>query len=209
VNPKWDRLKRILRRWEYHVGILGVVLTVALAVAVVYYWEFVNALGGYGYFGAFIISVLGGATIIVPVPMLVVLFALGGVMKPSFGAFFGPVFVGLAAGLGETLGALTIYMTGYGGGTALVNLNRGRFKGVYSRIVNWVERRGSLILFVTSATLFNPFFYPASLAAGALRFGIRKYSLICLGGKTLKGMTIAFAGYWGLRGLLRMLGMPI
>ena len=211
MNPKWDRLKRVLRRWEYHVGILGVVLTVALAVAVVYYWEFVNELGGYGYFGAFIISVLGGATIIVPVPMLVVLFALGGVMKPSFGALFGPVFVGLAAGAGETLGALSIYMTGYGGGAAIVNLNLngGRFKSVYSRVVSWVERRGSLILFVTSATLFNPFFYPASLAAGALRFGIRRYSLICLGGKTLKGMTIAFAGYWGLRGLLRILGMPI
>ena len=211
MSFNWDKLRRVLKRWEYHVGILGIVLTVALAVAVVYFWEFVNAIGGYGYLGAFIISVLGGATIIVPVPMLVVLFALGGVMKPSFGALFGPVFVGLAAGVGETLGALSIYMTGYGGGTAIVNLslNGGRFKSLYSRIVSWVERRGSLILFVTSATLFNPFFYPASLAAGATRFGIRKYALICLGGKTLKGMTVAFAGYWGLRGLLRTLGMPL
>lgn len=209
MNFNWDRLKRVLKRWEYHIGILGIILTVGLAVAVVYFWEFVNTLGGYGYLGAFIISVLGGATVIVPVPMIMVLFALGGVMKPSFGPWCGPLFIGLAAGLGETLGALSIYMTGYGGGTALVNLDHGKFKAAYSRIVSWVERRGSLILFVTSATLFNPFFYPASLAAGALRFGIKRYSLICLGGKTIKGMTIAFAGYWGLRGLLRMLGMPI
>ena len=209
VSFNWDKIKRVLKRWEYHLGVWGIILTVALAVAVVYYWEFVNKLGGYGYLGAFVISILGGATVIVPVPMIMVLFALGGVMKPSFGPWFGPVFIGLAAGVGETIGALSVYMTGYGGGTALVNLDRGKFKSLYSGVLRWVERRGSLILFITSATLFNPFFYPASLAAGAMRFGIRRYILICLGGKTLKGMTIAFAGYWGLRGLLRMLGMPI
>lgn len=209
MNFNRDKLKQVSKRWEFHVGIWGIILTVGMAVAVVYFWEFVNAIGGYGYLGAFIISILGGATIIVPVPMIVVLFALGGVMKPSFGPWCGPLFVGLAAGLGETLGALSIYMTGYGGGAAIVNLDFGKIKSVYSRVVGWVQRRGSLILFVTSATLFNPFFYPASLAAGASRFSIRRYVLICWAGKTVKGMTIAFAGYWGLRSLLRMLGMPI
>lgn len=209
MSFKWDRLRGALRRWEYYGGVLGIVLTVGLAVAVVYFWKFVQGLGGYGYLGAFIISLLGGATIVVPVPMLAVLFALGGVMKPSFGPLFGPLFVGIAAGLGESVGALTIYMTGYGGGTALANLNHRRIRAVYSRLTSWIERRGSLTLFVLSATLFNPFFYPASLAAGALRFGIRKYFLICWAGKTVKGLTVAFAGYWGLRGLLRMLGMPL
>ena len=197
------------KKKAYIFGVFGAVTTLLMAGAVIYFWEFVNELGGYGYLGAFLISVLGGATIVVPVPMLAVLFALGGVMKPSFGPLFGPLFVGAAAGLGETLGALTIYMTGYGGGSALINLNHGRIQALYSRLTSWMERRGSLTLFVLSATLFNPFFYPASLAAGAVRFGIQRYSLICLGGKTIKGLTVAYAGYWGLRGLLRMLGMPM
>ncbi len=188
-------------RSAYYLGILGVVLTIAMAVAVVYFWEFVRAFEGYGYAGAFLISILGGATIIVPVPMLAVVFALGGVMEY-------PVFVGLAAGLGETLGALTIYMTGHGAGTALYNSKHGKLQAAYERLMGLMERRGSITLFLLSAVI-NPFFYPAALTAGALRFGIKRYFLICLAGKTIKGMTVVYVGYWGLGSLLRWLGMPV
>ena len=195
------QVRKGLAKKTYIVGIVGIVVTLLMAVAVIYFWEFVRALEGYGYAGAFFISVLGGATVIVPVPMLAVVFALGGVMKY-------PVLVGIAAGLGETLGALTIYMTGYGGGAPFINSRHGRIQAVYLRLMHWMERRGSLILFVLSAVL-NPFFYPAALAAGALRFGIRRYFVICWSGKTIKGLTVAYAGFWGLRGLLRILGMPV
>jgi len=196
------KVGKVLTKKAYIPGIVGIIATLLIAVAVIYFWEFVQTLGGYGYLGAFLISILGGATIIVPVPVLAVVFALGGVMKY-------PVLVGVAAGLGESLGGLAIYMTGYGGGTALINIKHSKIQAVYSRILRWMERRGSWTLFVASAVLFSPFFYPASLAAGALRFGIYRYFLICLAGKTVKGMTVAFAGYWGLRALLRMLGIPI
>ena len=196
------------RRWEFYVGALGLILTIGMAVAIVFYWDNIQEVGHYGYLGAFIISVFGGATYIAPVPMTPVVFSLGTVLKPSFAPIMGPVLVGAAAGLGETLGGLTIYMTGYGGGTALINSNRRRVQAVYSRILRWVEKRGALTLFILSATL-NPFFYPAGLAAGALRFGIKRYFFICLAGKIIKGMTVAFAGYWGLGSILRTFGIPI
>jgi len=185
----------------YILGIIGVVVTLFMAIAVVYYWEWVRALEGYGYVGAFLISILGGATIIVPVPMLAVVFALGGVMKYTW-------LVGAAAGLGETVGALTIYMTGYGSGAAFYNSRHGKIQAAFERLMKLMEQRGSITLFLLSSVI-NPFFYPAALAAGALRFGIRRYFLICWGGKTIKGMTVAYVGYYGLRGLLRMLGMPV
>jgi len=188
------------KKTAYILGVLGVILTLLLAAAVILFWESILALEGYGYLGAFLISILGGATIIIPVPMLAVIFALGGVLPPYW--------VGIAAGLGETVGAVTIYMTGYGGGTAFVYSKHGKVQAVYSRLMRWMERRGSWTLFVLSAVL-NPFFYPAALAAGALRFGLQRYFLICLAGKLIKGITVAYAGYWGLRGLLRMLGMPV
>ena len=193
-----QEVKRVSKKQAYIVGTIGAIATVFMAVAVVYFWEFVRALEGYGYLGVFLISILGGATIIVPVPMLAVVFALGGVLTPYW--------VGVAAGLGETAGALIIYMTGHGAGTALFSSN-GKLQSAYLRMMKLMERRGSLTLFLLSAIL-NPFFYPAALAAGALRFGIRRYFLICWAGKTIKGLTVAYAGYWGLRGLLRMLGMP-
>lgn len=194
------RHRSISPRVAYILGIIGVALSVLMAAAVVYFWQFVRQLEGYGLLGAFLISVLGGATIIVPVPMLAVIFALGGVAKHTW-------LVGIVAGLGETVGALTIYMTGRGWWSALYPRKPGKIQATYERMMHLMERRGSLTLFFLSAVL-NPFFYPAALAAGALRFGIRKYFIICWLGKTIKGLTIAYAGFLGLRGLLQMLGMP-
>lgn len=194
-------VKKISTKAAYALGIFGIAATLLMAAAVVYYWEWVRALGAYGYLGAFLISILGGATIIVPVPMLAVVFALGRVMEY-------PWLVGIANGLGETVGALTIYITGYGGGSALYNHTHGRLQSAYEKLIQLMERRGWLILFVLAAVL-NPFFYPAALAAGALRFGAKRYLLITCAGKIIKGLTVAYAGYWGLRGLLRMLGAPI
>jgi len=180
-----------------------------MAVAVVVYWDDIRNLQQYGYLGAFLISVFGGATIIAPIPMTPVVFFLGTVMRPELAPHLGPVFVGVAAGLGETIGGISIYMTGYGGGAAALNgIKHGRFQKVFARLMNWMERRGSLVLFVLSAVL-NPFFYPAAIVAGATRFGIRKYLLICLAGKTIKGISVAAAGYWGLGSILRALGVPI
>ena len=205
---KWTRWERVLKRWEYWIGVAGLALTVGVVVAVILYFDDIQALGGYGYLGAFLIGVFGGATYIAPVPMLPVIFVLGTVLKPSFAPYLGPVFVGAAAGLGETIGALTIYMTGYGGGAALASSKHTKVRAIYSRILGWMERRGALVLFIFSAVV-NPFFYPIALTAGATRFGVRRYFLICWGGKTIKGISIAAAGYWGLGSILRALGVPI
>ena len=64
------------------------------------------------------------------------------------------------------------------------------------------------LLFFLSAVI-NPFFYPAALTAGALKFGIKKFFFICWAGKTIKGISVAAAGYWGLGSILRALGVPI
>jgi len=199
-STRWDKLIQILGRWEYLIGILGILLTIGMAVAIILFWEEVRVLEHYGYIGVFVISFLGGATILAPVPMTPVVFALGGVLNPAL--------VGAAAGLGETIGGLAIYMTGYGGGTALIDANHGKIQAAYSRVLAWMRRRGGWTLFLLSAVV-NPFFYPAGLAAGALRFGVKRFFFICWGGKTIKGMTVAFAGYLGLRALFGALGIPV
>jgi membrane protein YqaA with SNARE-associated domain len=213
LNQNPSKLKQVLGKWQYHVGIWSILLTVGLAVAIVFYWEDIRETAQYGYLGAFIISVFGGATILAPIPMTPVIFALGAVLKPSFAPYLGPVFLGMVAGAGETIGGVSIYMTGLGGGTAIGAFSHNRFQGsrlhkAYQWMMRWVEKRGSLTLFILSAVI-NPLFYPAALAAGAMRFGLRRYILICWGGKTIKGITVAAVGYWGLGGLLRLFGIPI
>ena len=188
-------------KWAYILGIFGIVATILMALAVVLYGKELSALQQYGYLGAFIISILGGATIIIPVPMLAIVFALGGVMEYTW-------LVGLAAALGELIGALTIYMTGHGAGRVLVNSKHGKVQRAYEKVLGLMERKGPLTLFIV-ASVINPFFYPAALAAGVLRFGLKKYIVIVLAGKIIKCMTVVYAGYWGIKGIFRAIGIEL
>lgn len=209
TSGRLNKLKGALRRWEFWVGVITVTITFGLAIAIVLYWEFIQELEGYGYMGGFFISALGGATVIIPVPMLAVQFALGGILKPGFGPdLIGPAFVGLACGLGETLGGLIIYVTGYTSGTPLADAEAGRAKRAYLWLTRLIRRRGSWTLFILSA-IMNPFYYPAALAAGAIRFGFWRYLLITFAGKTIKVTGIAYAGYFGLRGIFSALGINL
>ncbi|HTY82121.1 MAG TPA: VTT domain-containing protein [Dehalococcoidales bacterium] len=191
-------------KWAYVLGILGIVLTILMAAAIIIFKDWVQELRQYGYVGAFFISILGGATIIIPVPMLAVVFALGGAMKGPWEV----ALVGLSAALGEYVGALTIYMTGHGAGRALSTSKHGRVQKAYERMLALMEKRGPIVLFAV-ASVVNPFFYPAALAAGALRFGLKKYTVIVLAGKLIKCMTIVYAGYYGLKGLLHAIGIEV
>ena len=71
-----------------------------------------------------------------------------------------------------------------------------------------MERKGPLTLFIV-ASVINPFFYPAALAAGVLRFGLKKYIVIVLAGKIIKCMTVVYAGYWGIKPIFRAIGIEL
>ena len=188
-------------KWAIILGIFGIVATILMAVAVVVWNEELRELHHFGYAGAFAISVLGGATIIIPVPALAVVFTLGGVMEYAW-------LVGIASALGELVGALTIYMTGHGAGRAISNSKHGKIQAAYEKLLGLMERRGPIVLFIV-ASVVNPFFYPAALAAGALRFGILKYTVIVLAGKIIKCMTVVYAGYFGLKGIFQAIGVDL
>jgi membrane protein YqaA with SNARE-associated domain len=188
-------------RWAYIIGSLGIVLTVLMALAIIYFGNAVREMAQYGYIGAFFISILGGATVIIPVPMLAIVFALGSVMQY-------PWLVALSAAAGELIGALTIYMTGKGAGHALSSSKHGRIQRAYDKVLSLMERRGALTLFIVTSVV-NPFFYPAAFAAGALRFGLKRYIPIVLAGKIIKSFTVVYAGYFGLKGIFHAVGIDL
>jgi len=181
----------------YTLAITGIILTLAMAAAIIVFDEEVKGLQQYGYVGAFFISILGGATVIIPVPMLAVVFALGGVMPF-------PWLVALSAALGELIGALIIYMTGQGAGRAIGGSKHGRIQKAYDKMLGLMERRGAITLFVVTS-IVNPFFYPAAFACGALRFGLKKYLSIVLVGKVIKCMTIVYLG----KGIFQAFGVDV
>ena len=149
------------------------------------------ARSAYGYLGVFLISLIGNATVILPVPSFAVVLAGGAVMNP--------VLVGLVAGVGEPLGELTGYLAGYGGRAVIEDRAR------YERISYWMRRRGFLTLLILSA-IPNPFFDIAGITAGMLRFPVLKFLLACWLGKTAKALVLAHLGYLSLDWISSWLG---
>jgi hypothetical protein len=210
VTPEKRRLARLWERWG---GILTLLLTFGLAVLFAFNWRSLEQISGYGYFGGFAVSALGGGTVFVPIPMAAVQFTLGGLMVPLFGpAFLAPLFVGLISSFGETIGAMSIYLAGLSGATPLskpaTGKQEGRIQRLYTRLSGLMKRRGALVMFAVSAVM-NPFFFPTALACGATRLGAKKYFTVVFAGKFIKVTTIAYAGYFGLRGLFEWLGIQV
>jgi membrane protein YqaA with SNARE-associated domain len=175
---------------KLYLRILILVIVLGITAAIFIFRDRVANLAGYGYLGAFLISLLSSATIILPIPGIAVIFALG--------ATYDPYLVGLAAGAGSALGELSGYMAGYSG--------QGVFKKsrTYLRMEGWMKRRGWLAIFVL-AFVPNPIFDLAGAAAGILKYPAWKFLLFCFLGKTPRSILIAFAGAWALEGVLKFI----
>jgi len=180
------------RRWtkQHWVGVLLVAGIVVVFVAVYLLSKVMGDAWLYGYLGIFIISLMASATLIIYIPAFPVIFVMGAVLNPFL--------VALMVGLAEPIGELTGYMAGYSGKVALQN------RRFYTRLEPWMRRRLPLVLFGLSA-IPNPLTDIGGLAAGALRYPIWKFLLVMFAGKTVKGLLVAFAGYWTLRLLVRYL----
>ncbi len=200
-TAKDTAVPRKSNKWILIIGISCVVITILMCVAIIVYKDQVKELQNYGYLGAFFISILGGATVIVPVPMLAIVFALGAVMPM-------PWLVAIVAALGELIGALTIYFTGRSAGHALSQSRHGWIQKTYDKVMSFIKKRAAVTLFVVTS-IVNPFFYPAAFAAGAMKFGLRKYILVVLAGKLIKSFTVVYAGYFGLKGIFRAVGIEL
>jgi len=195
--------KKSARR-SYILGIFGVILTVLMFAAIIIFNDSLSEMQEWGYVGAFFISILGGATVIVPIPMLAVIFALGSAMGNPWQV----ALLGMAAAIGEVIGGLTIYMTGQGAGRAISVNKNSRIQKAYERMLKFIERRGTLALFLVTF-IINPFFYPAAFACGALRMGLKRFIPVIFIGKIIKCMTIVYAGYFGLKGIFRAIGIEL
>jgi membrane protein DedA with SNARE-associated domain len=191
-------------RKAYVFGILGLALTAGAFAAIIIFRDELRGMEQWGYLGAFLISILGGATVIIYVPMQPVVFALGGTMAGPWQAFV----LGMAAAAGEVIGGLTIYMTGQGAGKTISSSKNPRVQKTYEKMLNFIRRRGAIALFLVTF-IMNPFFYPAAFACGALGMDLKKFVPVIIAGKIIKCMTVVYAGYFGLKAIFHALGIAI
>jgi membrane protein YqaA with SNARE-associated domain len=177
MNKITSTKKAGLRKWL--IPLLALLLVLAISVALFFVGrnpELIAELEGYGYFGVFLISLVGNASILLPGIVLSLLTGLGIIFYPISG-LAGVVMVGVAGGVGAAIGELVGYMVGYTGRGIVENSK------LYWRLVGWVKRWGALAIFIFA--LLPLFFDLVALAAGVLRFPLWKFVLVCWLGRTI------------------------
>jgi uncharacterized membrane protein YdjX (TVP38/TMEM64 family) len=170
-------------RLEYTL-LLGVGFMLTLfAIGFFYFSTDISNLRSYGYFGVFLINVVGAASILLPSPAAASVLGGGALLDDFLGvpAWF---WVGIVAGCGEAIGEFSGYVAGYGGRVILEE------RPIYARIKSWMQRKGTLTMFLMS-TIPNPLFDVAGLAAGAVQMPMRSFFFAVLGGKIIKDMWLA------------------
>ena len=156
-------------------------LVLCVTIALFVFRNEITKLGNYGYLGTFLLSLATNATIILPMPNILMILPLG--------ATFNPLYIGLAAGIGGALGEMTAYVAGYSGsGIWHDNPN-------YLKAMGWLRKWGMLIVFIFAVSPMP--LDLIGLAAGNLRLPAWKFFLPCWIGKTIKYIVLAYAGYWG------------
>lgn len=175
------------------VPLLTLFSITVISVALFFYGrnpETVAELGKLRYLGAFLISLIGNASVLLPGIVLPILTALGVDYYQASGEIAGPIIVGLAGGTGAAIGEIVGYMAGYSGSAIIENKKR------YQRLVGWVRRWGAIGIFVFA--LIPLVFDLVGIAAGVLRFPLWKFLLVCWLGRTLLyvGVVVAIALGW-------------
>jgi membrane protein YqaA with SNARE-associated domain len=134
----------------------------------------------YGYLGIFIASLLGAASVLIPIPYTILIFMLGKILDPNL--------LAISAGAGAAAGELFGYIMGYFG-RALVSEEKKRKMDYMLRVFN---RYGSPAIFIFALTPLpdDLIFIPL----GIMRYSFIKTFIPCLIGKITMSFILAYSG---------------
>lgn len=171
--------------------VIALLAVIGISVYIFSIRDQAQELARYGYPGIFLLSILANATVLLPAPGVLFVFAMG--------AVFHPIGVALAAGAGAALGELSGYLAGFSGQAVVERV------GAYQRLREWMENnpRWVSVTILVLAFIPNPLFDLGGITAGTLKMPVARFLFWCWVGKTLKMLLFAYAGASSLRWLFR------
>jgi uncharacterized membrane protein YdjX (TVP38/TMEM64 family) len=166
------------------VLVVGVVVSISVVFLIVASgketWESV------GYPSAFLLGLIGAASVIIPVPTTVALLSVAGLR------IFDPTLLALAFGFGAAVGQLTSYMVGRAGRMVIGNKRKRRLDAM----LKIFERYGMIAVFIFALTplpdslLFIPM--------GLVHYSLWKIFVAAVAGKITMSLIIThFGGIMG------------
>lgn len=145
-----------------------------------------------GYFGVFLLSLIGSASVVIPVTGIAFVCA-----APNLG--MSPIWVAVIASVAESIGEFSGYILGLSG------REFAKKSKLYPSLENWTKRYGAIML-TMSASIPNPFFDLVGISAGALRYPVAKFFAAVWIGKLIKSLTIAYGCYYGIQFVTELFG---
>ena len=136
----------------------------------------------YGYFGIFLISLVGASSIFFPIPCTVVIFTLGGL------GVFDPALIAVVAGIGSAFGEFSGYLLGFGGRRVIGE----KYKEKMEFLMKVFDRFGPIVIFLFALTplpddlLFIPL--------GVIRYSLVRALIPALIGKICMNFIVAYSG---------------
>jgi membrane protein DedA with SNARE-associated domain len=154
----------------------------------------------YGYFGIFLISLLGATSVFIPIPYTVVIFTLGGLRIGGNWAF-DPLWIAVASGIGAAIGEFSGYLIGFGGRRVIGE----KYKKKMDFLMKLFKKFGPIMIFVFALTplpddlLFIPL--------GIMRYSLLQAFIPALLGKFFSNLIIAYSGRLSLQIIRDLFGV--
>jgi uncharacterized membrane protein YdjX (TVP38/TMEM64 family) len=139
-----------------------------------------DIVANYGYTGAFLISIFGNFTVFFPVPFVVTIYA--------FGATLNPFMLGIACGIGSTIGEFSAYLIGRGG-RRVVDKRYGQRLETAKLLV---QKYGMMIIFVFAVLPLPDDLILIPL--GMIKYSLKRAMIAMFLGKLIMCTTVAYAG---------------
>jgi membrane protein YqaA with SNARE-associated domain len=147
----------------------------------------------YGYFGIFLLSLIGASSIFFPIPYTVVIFILG--------RTYDPLWIAVAAGFGSTIGEFSGYVLGFGGRKVISE----KYKKKIDVLTKLLNRYGPLLVFIFALTPLpdDLVFIPL----GVMRYSILRTFIPALIGKFFMNLIVAYSGRFSIQIIKQVFGI--
>jgi len=151
-----------------------------------------NFIISFGYFGIFIVSIIGTATILFPFPVDIIIFTSSG--------FFNPLLIGIIAGIGSAIGELTSYYIGRAGRKfVIIKIKEGER---FSKAEKLLNKYGfwTIPLFAFTPLPMDII----GLICGNIKYSVKKFFIGLLIGKIPRSLIFALAGNYAMSWILEL-----
>ena len=160
----------------------------------------------FGLIGFFVASIIANASIILPIPIDIVVFGYFGYLG-TLGInsnIVDPLILGIVVGTGAAIGEMSGYFIGMAGVKSFEKMKKSELENIH-RLKEKISDKGIPIV---AFFAFTPLPFDAiGLAAGLIKYPVKKFFFGCWLGKVPRYIVIAYAGYFSMQMVLQFFGV--